>query len=235
MNFEIVSLGDQALILQFGDRIAPAGVRRIQACCQILAAASLPGLVELVPAATSLTLFYSAAELAAAGAPDSALVPWLSARVREHLADVPEIECPASPRSFVIPVCYGGEFGPDLDAVATRVNLSCADVIALHSRAEYIVLQLGFAPGFPYLLGLPEALAVPRRDSPRIAVPPGSVGIANDQSCIYPLAIPGGWNLIGRTPWSLFQPGNSPPVLLQPGDLVRFRPIAANEFAALQS
>src|SRR5437868_790290 len=124
MNLEIVPLGDQALILKFGEQIDLACVRRIQDACEHLASARLPGIVELVPAATSLTLFYSVADLADAGAPVGQLIPWLSARVRERIAAIPESNQPTPARSFDIPVCYGGVFGPDLDAVAARVSLS---------------------------------------------------------------------------------------------------------------
>jgi inhibitor of KinA len=230
MSFQIIPLGDQALIVELADRIEVMSARRIHAACGWLTAPALPGVSELVPAATTVTLFYSAVELVAAGAPEADLVGWLAARVRERLATLPASEELPVPRLVQIPVCYGGEFGPDLEGVATRVKLSAAEVIARHSDAEYFVLQLGFAPGFPYLHGLPEALAVPRRDTPRIAVPAGSVGIANRQSCIYPVVIPGGWNLIGRTPFKLFRPGQEPPVLLQPGDRVKFRAISAHEF-----
>jgi inhibitor of KinA len=127
-------------------------------------------------------------------------------------------------------VCYGGGFGPDLEEVARRVERSVDETIALHRKAEYSVLQLGFAPGFPYLQGLPETLRLPRRATPRTVVPAGSVAIANDQTCIYPVAVAGGWHLIGRTPLKLFQPDREPPALLQPGDRVVFRAISPDEF-----
>lgn len=231
MNFRITPLGDQALILELANQIQGLSVRRIHAVYHWLAAAALPGVSELVPAATTITIFYSAAELAAADAPGSDLVNWLATRVRECLATLPTSEEWPAPRLVEIPVCYGGEFGPDLEDVAARVKLSTGEVMARHSAAEYFVLQLGFAPGFPYLHGLPEELAVPRRATPRMAVPAGSVAIANRQSGIYPVEVPGGWNLIGRTPLKLFLPHDEPPTLLQPGDRVRFRAISATEFA----
>jgi inhibitor of KinA len=235
MNFRIIPLGDQALIVELADRVEAKSARWIHTVCGWLAASALPGVSELVPAATTVTLFYSAAEVVAAHAPEADLAGWLAARVRERLATLPASGALPVPRLIEIPVCYGGEFGPDLEAVATRVKLSVAEVIARHSAAEHSVLQLGFAPGFPYLEGLPEALAVPRRDTPRLAVPAGSVGIANGQSCIYPVVIPGGWNLIGCTPCKLFRPDQEPPVWLQPGDRVKFRAISANEFVDLKT
>lgn len=235
MNVRIFPLGDQALVVELADRIEMNSVRRIHAVCDWLAAAALPGVSEWVPAATTVTLFYSATKLVAAGAPASDVVGWLADRVRERLATFPVSNELPVPRLVEMPVCYGGEFGPDLEEVAARVKLSAAEVIARHSAAEYFVLQLGFAPGFPYLRGLPEALAVPRRDTPRVAVPAGSVAIANGQCGIYPVVIPGGWNLIGRTPCKLFFPGQEPFVLLQPGDRVKFRAISVDEFADLKT
>ena len=132
-----------------------------------------------------------------------------------------------------IPVCYGGEFGEDLDAIAARADISIDEVIARHTQAEYTVAMLGFAPGFPYLLGLDPALHVPRRANPRTRVPAGSVAIGGAQTGIYPRELPGGWNLIGRTPLALFDADREPPCLLAPGDRVRFRAIDADEFRRL--
>src|SRR5205085_6074087 len=121
-------------------------------------------------------------------------------------------------------------YGPDLDQVARQHGLSADDVVRLHTGATYRVYMLGFAPGFAYLGGLPEALATPRRAEPRTVVPAGSVGIGGSQTGIYPLASPGGWQLIGRTPVRLFDAGHQPPTLLAVGDVVKFQPIAPNEF-----
>jgi KipI family sensor histidine kinase inhibitor len=123
-----------------------------------------------------------------------------------------------------IPVCYGLEYGPDLDAVAAHCGLSPDEVIARHTAAEYRVYMLGFSPGFPYLGGLDPNIAAPRRETPRIKVPAGSVGIAGMQTGIYPLESTGGWQIIGRTPMRLFDPGLEEPCLLRPGDRLRFVP-----------
>jgi KipI family sensor histidine kinase inhibitor len=123
-------------------------------------------------------------------------------------------------------VRYGGEHGPDLQRVADHAGLSTTDVIARHAVAEYTVAMLGFAPGFPYLLGLDAALATPRLATPRTRVPAGSVAIGGAQTGLYPQASPGGWNLIGRTDRVLFDPQRDPPALLAPGDRVRFVPVA---------
>jgi inhibitor of KinA len=233
MNFQIRPLGDQALVIETAEVADVTSARRTHAISRWLEDARLPGVSEIVPSAATVTLFYSAVEAMAAGAPHPDVVTWLAERVRQRLATLPTSREDSTARLIEIPVCYGGEFGPDLEAIAERVKLSAAEVIARHSAVEHVVLQLGFAPGFPYLDGLPEELAVPRRDTPRVAVPAGSVAIANRQTGIYPVVVPGGWNLIGRTPVKLFRPDQKPPVLLQPGDRVKFIRISPNEFAQL--
>jgi inhibitor of KinA len=230
MEPRITTLGDRALIVELADRIGDEAPSRIHQICSWLADSRLPGITELVPAATTVTVFYDAVALKKSGAPKHDLAGWLSSHLTEWLALLPEaIALPPAPL-VEIPVCYGGDFGPDLESIATRANRSPEEVIAIHSAAEYIVLQLGFAPGFPYLHGLPEALRFPRLETPRTRVPAGSVAIANGQSCVYPSEIPGGWHLLGRTPLRLFRPDREPPTLLQPGDRVKFQPISPKEF-----
>jgi inhibitor of KinA len=136
----------------------------------------------------------------------------------------------AAPRLVEIPVCYGGELGPDLGTVAERAGLGADDAAALHAGADYLVYAIGFTPGFPYLGGLPAALHAPRRATPRPRVAAGSVGIGGAQTGVYPQASPGGWQIIGRTPLALFRPAERPAALLRPGDRVRFRAISRSEF-----
>ena len=140
----------------------------------------------------------------------------------------------ATVRVVEVPVCYGGDFGPDLAEVAVACDLTPDDVIARHAPSPHVVHMLGFAPGFPYMGGLDARLTVPRRATPRTAVPAGSVAIARDQSAIYPFEAPGGWNLIGRTPLRLFRPTTQPPCLLEPGDEVRFVPISSVQYHRLK-
>lgn len=230
MEPRITPLGDRALIVELARRIGDEAPSRIHQVCSWLSDARLPGVIELVPAATTVTVFYDAFALKESGAPKHDLADWLSSRLTERLALLPEATALPPERLIEIPVCYGGDFGPDLKSIAEQAKRSPEEVIALHSEAEYVVLQLGFAPGFPYLHGLPEALCFPRRETPRTRVPAGSVAIANGQSCVYPSEIPGGWHVLGRTPLRLFQPDRKPPTLLQPGDRVKFRPIPQDEF-----
>jgi KipI family sensor histidine kinase inhibitor len=140
-----------------------------------------------------------------------------------------------TPRLLEIPVCYGGEFGPDLEKVAAAHGLRADRVIELHSSRTYHAYFLGFAPGFAYLGDLPDSLATPRLATPRKKVPVGSVGIAGKQTAVYPFATPGGWNLLGRTPLRMFQVGRDPMELLDVGDEVRFHPITRQTFSALEN
>lgn len=228
---QIRPLGDSALMVELGDSIDEPTHRRVQAAWRALEAERLPGVSETVPAYTSVTLFYDPWQAVQAGAPEADVVGWMSDRVRERLKNPPSAAKKTKPRLVEVPVCYGGDFGPDLGRVAQQAGIFPDDVVKRHSGANYQVYLLGFSPGFPYLAGLPKNLATPRHAKPRMSVPPGSVGIAGEQTGIYPQSTPGGWNLIGRTPLRLFRPELSPPVLLQAGDEVRFRSITPDQFA----
>lgn len=230
---QITPLGDHALMVELGDSINESTHRRVQAAWRALAAEKLPGVSEAVPAYTSVTLFYDPWQVVQAGAPEGEIVGWLSAKVRERLKDPPKA-AKAKPRAVEIPVCYGDTFGPDLARVAALAKLSPEEIIKRHAKATYMVYLIGFAPGFPYLGGLPKELATPRHAKPRMEVPAGSVGIAGEQTGIYPQVTPGGWNLIGATPLRLFQPESNPPALLRAGDEVTFKPITPDEFRALE-
>lgn len=211
----IEALGEHALLVRFGDRIDPATNARVHRVADRLRAAGLTGLVDLVPAYASLALHF---------APDASCEGIDAAHrlVQALLADPDEAGTMSAPRVIGIPVRYGGEDGPDLDAVARHCGLSSGEVIRRHTAAEYRVAMLGFAPGFPYLLGLDPALAVPRLAQPRQRVEAGSVAIGGAQTGIYPHPGPGGWRVIGRTTLELFDPRREPASLLQPGDRVRF-------------
>jgi inhibitor of KinA len=178
--------------------------------------------IEVVPGLATLTFI-------PAGLVDEAV---LHARIEKLLQEADAaVADPA--RVIELPICYDGDCGPDLDEIARHTGLNRDEVFARHLGGEYLVAMLGFSPGFPYLRGLPPGLATPRRATPRLQIPAGSVGIAGTQTGIYPQATPGGWQLLGRTPTRLFALDQASPTLLQPGDLVRFRRINEAEFTAL--
>ena len=220
-------MGDQALIVEFGDRIDPALSAQIAAVAKQLREALPIGVIDIVPAYSTLALHYDPAAVGAGTSPYDALVETIDAWLKTQPAAAP----PDSPL-IEIPVCYGGAFGEDLEGLAESCNLSVEEVIAIHSSAAYYVHMLGFVPGFAYLGGLDARLATPRRDTPRPHVPAGSVAIGGEQTGVYPLDTPGGWHIIGRTPLRLFKPDAMPPSLLNAGDTVRFVPISAHEFEA---
>jgi antagonist of KipI len=229
------ALGDSAVLVTLGDgpgHLAPVRVRLLAAA---LEQAALPGIVDVVPAYGTVAVFYELARFGGDDGPAYAKV----CREIDACAKAAGVEArrlprrPMPERLIEIPVCYGGDFGADLAAVAEHCQLSPTEVIDRHSQGDYRVQALGFVPGFPYLSGLPESLRTPRHASPRASVPAGSVGIGGAQTGVYPLATPGGWQLIGRTPLPLFRSQSNPPALLRAGDRVRFRPVAPEEFGRL--
>ena len=208
----IEPLGDAALLVRLGEVIDETTHRRVRAAYAALAAAAVPGVGDIVPAYTTLTVHYD---------PTRADYGALERRLMEVLAAASEETSPAS-RVVSIPVRYGGDDGPDLAAVAAHAQLGMDEVVRRHVAGEYVVHMIGFAPGFPYLAGLDPRLACPRRESPRARVPAGSVGIGGSQTGIYPIEIAGGWQLIGRTSLTLFDAEREPPSVLAPGDRVQF-------------
>ena len=213
-------LGDAALLIELGHAIDAATHARVRAAFDALSAAAIPGVTDIVPAYTGLAVHYDPVPIAR-NDPEGTPYETMRRTVVTALEHVQPGAVPSG-RTVEIAVRYGGEDGPDLDFVAQHAGMSVEDVIALHAAAEYTVFMVGFTPGFPYLGGLPERLATPRRSSPRASVPAGSVGIAGKQTGIYPLRTPGGWQIIGRTDERLFRPELDPPTLLRLGDRVRF-------------
>ena len=223
VQFETIA--EDALLLRFGEHIDIAVNARVQTACARLQHA-LPQL-ECVPAYASLLLRFDPL----AWSSDPASDPQQSLRSAVLAALAGNAEARAPTREHVIPVCYGGTHGPDLGEVASHCGLSTDEVITRHVGASYQVAMIGFAPGFPYLLGLDPTLAMPRRRDPRQRVPAGSVAIGGSQTGIYPEPLPGGWQLIGRTPLRLFDVSAERPSLLAAGDRVRFRAMGDDEFS----
>jgi KipI family sensor histidine kinase inhibitor len=210
----VLACGDSAILVDWGERIDPALNAQVHALAATAGSWAGPWGVP-VPAYSSLLLPYDPGHLAAAEATAAVHAALAIARVAPPETDGEVVE---------IAVRYGGAGGPDLSEVAALRGLSEADVVRLHSGSVYRVYMLGFAPGFAYLGPLPDALVTPRRATPRSRVPAGSVAIAARQTGVYPLATPGGWNLIGHTGAPLWDPAREPPALLRPGQFVRFVP-----------
>ena len=218
-TFDCVPLADDAVLLRLGDRIDPAINARVHALCVRIRAQSPEWLRDLVPAYASVGVFFDALAIDA-----DAVSAWLCAQCA---ADEAASNPLTSSRIVEILVVYGGAAGPDLDSAAAELGMTPAELAQRHAAGIYTVAMIGFAPGFPYLLGLDPRLALPRLATPRTSVPAGSVAIGGMQTGIYPRESPGGWRLIGRTPSPLFDPAGDPPTLLAPGDRMRFVAVAA--------
>jgi inhibitor of KinA len=236
LKYEFSPLGDRALLIHLGDTIDDATHRRVRAVCARLDARAVPGMIELVPAFASVAVHYEPGRVAADALGSRWRSPYerLAESLHVALAHLGDSALP-TPREVTIPVCYGDSYGPDLADVASQHELTPGEVVALHTGGTYNVYMLGFAPGFAYLGGLAPEIATPRRAEPRTAVPAGSVGIGGSQTGIYPLLLPGGWQLIGRTPLRMFDARREPATLLAVGDRVRFTSITSDEFQRLAS
>jgi KipI family sensor histidine kinase inhibitor len=234
-EWRIRPVGERLLVIESSAVPCAALSRRLGGLAAYLiecqARGGLPGVSDIVPALASIGVHYRAWQMADDPAHPTPFAA-LSARLVALLGNAGSAASRPA-RLIEVPVCYGGEFGPDLATAAADCGLSEAELIALHG-AEVTVLMLGFAPGHPYLGHYDERLALPRRRVPRTRVAAGSLGLANRQSVIYPQVLPGGWSLIGRTPWRLFDPRAEPACRLRTGDRVRCVPIDAATFFALQ-
>ncbi|MGI6093573.1 MAG: 5-oxoprolinase subunit PxpB [Veillonellaceae bacterium] len=217
--------GDKSLVVEFGNEISEVINRRIRGMMIVLANQHIAGITELVPTYRSLTVYY-----------DPLVINFdeLCGIISDAEKNLSTLELP-SPQVVEIPTVYGGEFGPDLEFVAQYHNLSVDEVIAIHTSTDYLIYMLGFTPGFTYLGGMSEKIATPRLKTPRTKIPKGSVGIAGNQTGMYPIDSPGGWQLIGRTPLPLYDPSREIPVMLRAGDYVRFIPIDADQYKLLES
>ena len=232
-------IGEAAFMVSFGDAIHPEILRCASALVEALKDHPFPGLREVEASYTGVTVFYDPLILSRTShlAEDSRLSKGYreaKACVDALLKDLRFGE--ASVREKVrVPVCYGGEYGPDLEYVAEYHKMTPEEVVSIHTSGDYLVYMIGFAPGFPYVGGLPPEIATPRRDTPRLVIPAGSVGIAGSQTGAYPFETPGGWQLIGRTPLDLFRPYDlAHPSMLEAGDRIEFYSITPEEYKELK-
>lgn len=219
-----LAAGDTALVVEFGETADRATSDRVLALADAIESRAIPGVIELVPTFRSLMVHYDPQRLAARD---------LEAEITPLLGTLGAVR--HRERSFRLPVAYGDDLGPDLAEVAVRTGLTPDEVIRLHASVDYHVYAIGFLPGYPYMGDVPEPLSLPRRETPRVRVPMGSVCIAFRQTGIYSLESPGGWHLLGRTPVRLFDTRRANAVLLAPGDKVRFEPISREAFDHLDA
>jgi len=212
--------GDLALSVELGDEISLEVNTRVRALEYLIQQKAIPGVVETVPTFRALLVCYEP------------LVMGWSELVATLSALIPQAQPESLPPSRLveIPCCYGGELGFDLPAVSEKLGLTPDEVVCLHSAVEFQVYFIGFTPGLPYMAGMSEGLTIPRLETPRTKTPAGSVGIGGAQCCIYPVESPGGFWVLGRTPLRLYDPTRPDPILLRPGDRVRFGPIDRAEF-----
>jgi KipI family sensor histidine kinase inhibitor len=217
----LVPAGDRCLVVECGDGIDASVNDVVHRLSRAIDDAGLPGVTESVPTYRSLAVHIDPLLTSV-----DVLRPAIAALAERCAAAVPLAPEGRSGRLVEIPVVYGGVYGPDIEEVARHCGLSPGEIVARHAAVAYRVYMMGFTPGFPYLGGMDSSLATPRLSSPRTSVPAGSVGIAAEQTGIYPISSPGGWRLIGRTPLRLFDPSDDPPSLIDAGDTVRFVPIS---------
>ena len=211
--------GDMGIVVELGDEISTQVNRKVRSLTDALERGSVPGVFDFLPTYRSILVYYDPLAVSSSELE----------RGIERLLDEAE-EADTDTRHVVhIPTLYGGDMGPDIGFVARHSGLGEQEVVRVHSGSDYLVYMMGFSPGFAYLGGLDERLATPRLQSPRTEIPAGAVGIAETQTGVYPVASPGGWQLIGRTPLKLFDPARKRPVLLGAGDYVRFVPIDSQE------
>ena len=218
---EYSPVGDRALLVKLGDAIDLDINRKVHALCRTVEQAKIYGAEECVPAFASLLVYYD---------PLKINYEQLVFQLKDLEPKLDKISAKMEIREIVVPTVYGGEFGPDLPNVARFHGLSESEVIRIHTETEYTVYMIGFIEGFPYMGKVPDIIAAPRLETPRLKIPAGSVGIAGNQTGIYPCESPGGWQIIGRTSLKLFDPDAQQPALFQPGDCAKFKPITEKEF-----
>lgn len=218
--FKVSAFGDSGLRIQFGETISPETNQQIRSFVVLLEQEKIYGILEWIPTYTALSIVYDPYVISYADLEQFVM------NLKEKMAriDLPKAEV------VHIPTCYGGDKGPDLAQVADHNGLTEEEVVKIHSGTNYLIYMMGFTPGFPYLGGMSKKIATPRLTVPRPKIAPGSVGIAGEQTGIYSMETPGGWQIIGRTPLKLYDPDRDPPILLKAGNYIRFHPVSEEEY-----
>ena len=223
-KIKFLTAGDSAIVMEFGDTIEKEINAKIAAVVENLKKKNIDGILDILPTYRSILINYDPVKISY-----GEMVETLKGLSKSDKANESD-----EVRLIEIPTLYGKEYGPDIDFVAENANLSVDEVIKIHSGTDYLVYMMGFIPGFTYLGGLDERIATPRLKSPRLKIDAGSVGIAANQTGMYPLESPGGWQLIGRTPLKLFDDTKEPPVFIQAGDYIRYVPIDRKEYDEIE-
>lgn len=216
--------GDSAVCVEFGNEISPEINKKIRAFKIAVEKSDIPGIVETVPTYRSLLVHYH---------PEVIGFKTLTEKFDKLMGSLSSIPIPP-PTVIEIPVLYGGEMGPDIENVAEHNHKTVEEVIKIHTSEEYLIYMIGFIAGFPYLGGMSKEIATPRLKSPRVKIEGGSVGIAGEQTGIYPVASPGGWQLIGRTPLKLYDADREKPVLLEAGQYIKFAAVTEEEYKKIE-
>ena len=215
--------GDCSVCVEFGNEISPEINKKIRALKIAVEKSGIEGIVETVPTYRSLLVYYK---------PEIISFREISEKFEELMGSLDNIEIPP-PTVIEIPVLYGGEMGPDIQNVAEHNGKTVEEVIQIHTSEEYLIYMIGFIAGFPYLGGMSKEIATPRLKSPRVKIDGGSVGIAGEQTGVYPVDSPGGWQLIGRTPLKLYDAEREKPVLLEAGQYIKFKSVTPEEYDAI--
>jgi inhibitor of KinA len=236
---KITPLGDSAVIIHVSADAKDTAGRTLSEVLRARRAienARIPGVTECASAYETVAVFFDAFEVMRNGAQPDSVTDWIAEEIRKALRNSKKHAASKTGKRFMeVPICCDPEFALDLPEVARHAGIAEQEVMDLYCAAEYQVAAIGFTPGFPFLSGLPAPLRTPRRSTPRTQIPAGSVAIGGKQTGIYSLSSPGGWNVIGRTPLVLFDPGRTAPALFEPGDRLQFRPIAREEFQSWQA
>lgn len=224
MKYSFLQNGDTAITVCFENEISKEVNRNVTSFTSAAEEKRIKGVIELIPAFNSVTVLYDSAAIS-------------SRRLKRRLEGIIRSMGGASlskPVLYKIPVCYDGEFSPDMKNVEAHTGLTRDEIISIHSSTDYLIYMLGFLPGFAYLGEMDKRLATPRLDSPRVEIARGSVGIGGEQTGIYPVASPGGWQLIGKTPVLVYDKSKEEPILYKSGDYIRFIPISRHEYDEIE-
>ena len=216
--------GDTALVIQYGEVVDVSINRIVRQLAHAVKQLDMPGIIDIVPTMRSLMIHYDPLSLS-----KQALI----GAVQPLLYDLEELE--ENNKKWLIPVCYEGEFAPDINEVSKATNTTIDEIVRQHTLLELEVFMMGFLPGFPYIGLLPEIFDLPRRIEPRVYIPPRSISVAARQTTIYTINSPGGWHLIGRTPVDFYDADRAEPILVCAGDRIKFKSIPSSEFTEVEA